>query len=947
VNIRVALTDRVSGFTHTVRTPRAGRFVFSFLPPGAYDLLAEGLGLLPVEVRDIAVTPAGDVDLEVVLAPVEPPVMERAVRAFGDRTDPSMAGAAWRMSSLELRRFADMRRDVTAAARFSTLADEALTMEGLPAPHGQMTVDGLVFGVSSHPLLGQTQAAGVAFPLMAFSEMVVDPGAVDIERTSFGSAYVSTLGVRGTNRMVARLFADWAPNALAGSKYFDASQVGGGSYRGGFLVSGPVIRDTAQFVLGVEASRTGVPLPPAWEPTDVDDAVAQVADSLGVDLGPYRAPRISTTSMAAVFGRFDWQANQQNRLGFLAFGSLASSDDPPLGIERAVGLGAGLTSRDLGLGATLTNVLSGKFALEMRLGFEMGRLEYTGNDTALTVIAGGPAVWGTDPALPGSFQRTVVRASETVHLTLGPHRLKVGGGGVFTSHRDTYAFGRGGMFVFGGPDEFSALTGGFAQTVGPEPIAKFNNYEVGWFAQDRWVAAPGAEIVLGVRMDWERADRGALLRNEQLFEAAGIATDSIKGTTIKVSPRVGFTWDLGNKHTWVVRATGGTYHGVVPSGAFAEAVAQSGAHELRYGSGPLGQWPDAPDSVAASLGGTVLAVLPHGFTAPRSTKATLGISGPLGGGAKLHLGVSYRHTRSLVRRRDLNRVPGLTGRDQYGRPLYGTLEQHGGALVAVPGSGRRLDDFSVVSALNQDGVSDYFGVAARAEKHVGRRLRFWAAYSISRTTDNVPGMALGPDAQLSPFPDSLNGVEWEEGVSDFDAPRRVVLGLELNLPAFRLAAFLGARSGRPFTPGFRDGVDANADGSWHNDPAFIDNQVPGFSELAAEWDCLRTQAGTFAERNSCRGPSLRTLDLRLALGPFRLGPGLPIEVVLDAMNLLDAEYADVDRALYLVDPTATLTTDPASGTVTVPLVVNQDFGTPVRRYGAGRYLRIGIRVNYE
>jgi hypothetical protein len=210
-------------------------------------------------------------------------------------------------------------------------------------------------------------------------------------------------------------------------------------------------------------------------------------------------------------------------------------------------------------------------------------------------------------------------------------------------------------------------------------------------------------------------------------------------------------------------------------------------------------------------------------------------------------------------------------------------------------------------------------------------------------------MALGPDAQLSPFPDSLNGIEWEEGTSDFDVPRRIVFGAELNLSAFTLGAFLGARSGRPFTPGFRDGVDANGDGSWRNDPAFVDDRVTGVSDLFSEWDCLRTQAGTFAERNSCRGPSLRTLDLRLALAPFRLGPGpgVPIELVVDAMDLLDSEYADVDRAVYLVDPAGTLTRDPATGTYAVPLIANENFGTPIRRYGRGRYLRIGIRVNYE
>jgi len=871
--------------------------------------------------------------------------MERTITAFGSRLDRATAGPGWRLGSLELRRLADARKALASSARFSTIADEALTIEGLPATYSQTSVDGIAFRFPTHPLIGQSQPTGAAFPLSAFSTAAVDPSGVDVEWASFTSGRLAASGARGTNRLETRLYADWSPIALASSKYFDPKDLSGGSFRGGLVLSGPVIKDTAHFVLGVDAARMEMPLPPAWEPNAADSALDAAADSLGVDLTAYRAPRLATVRVASGFGRFDWQANQRNRLAFLGFGSLLESDDPPLGYERAVGLGSRQKSWDLGLGATLTNVLSPSFALELRVGFEMGQQEYFGNDTALTLVTGGAAAWGTDPAIPGRFRRMGVRASETVHITSRIHRIKFGVGATFGSQEDIYAFGRGGAFVFGAADSLLGMSGGFIQTAGREPIAKFNSYEVGGFLQDRWAMAPGAELVLGVRLDWERVERDALARNEPLFARAGIATDSIDGTTLKFSPRAGLSWDVGNTHAWVVRADGGMYHGSVPSDAFAEAVAEGGARELRYGTGALGRWPGVPDLTAAPPAGSLVSVLPYTFTAPRSTKAALGVSGALGGGTTLHLAGSFRHTQFLTRRRDVNRAPGQSGRDQYGRPIYGALEQHGSALLATPGSGRRLDEFSVVSALNQDGVSNYAGVTGRLERRLGRAFTMSAGYTYSRTTDNMPGMVRGPDAQLSPFPDSLNGVEWEDGVSDFDVPHRFVFGAEFGFPVFRLAAFYGFRSGRPFTPGFRDGVDANADGSWRNDPAYVDDAVTGVSELFADWNCLRTQVGGFAERNACRGPTLQTLDLRLALGPFRLG--YPVELVVDAMNLLDTEFADVDRALYLVDPAGSLSTDPTTDEITVPLLANPDFGKAIRRYGQGRYLRIGIRVNYE
>jgi hypothetical protein len=944
-NVRVALTDRTSGFTHANLTPRGGTFGFPFLPSGEYDLLAERLGFLPVEVRGVVVAAGGDAQVDVTLLPAEPPVMERAVTAFGGRLDRAAAGPGWHLGRLEFRRLPDQRRDLASAARYSTLAGDPLAIEGLPAPYSQTSVDGIPFRFPAHPLLGQTEPAGAALPLSAFSAAVVDPGGVDVEWSGFTSGRLAALGARGANRLEAQVYADWHPVSLSNSKYFDPRAVSGNSFRGGLILSGPVIRDTAHFVLGVDAQRLELPMPAAWAPSAADSALLFGADSLGVDLTAYRATRLATVQVASGFGRFDWQANQRNRLAFLVFGSRVESDDPPFGASRAVGLGARHTSWDLGLGATLTNVLGSAVALELRVGFEIGRQEYLGSDTALTVTSSVPAAWGTDPALPGQFRRTGARATETIHFTAGAHRVKLGGGGSFAAHQDTWAWARGGAFAFGSTDDLLAVRGGFVQTVGREPIAKFNTYEFGWFFQDRWAAASGAELVVGMRMDWERVDRGALVPNPTLLALTGVVSDSIKSTTFKASPRLGLSWDVGNKHTWVVRADGGLYHGSVASDAFAEAVAEGGGRQLRYGTGTLSRWPGVPDSVTAAPQGALMAILPEGFSAPRSTKAALGVSGALGGGVALHLAGSYRHTQFLVKRRDLNRVPGRSGRDQYGRPIYGELEQVGSALLAVPGSARRLDEFSVMSALDQDGVSDYLGATARLERRVGRTLTLSAGYTYSQTTDNLPGMALGPDAQLSPFPDSLNGLEWEDGISDFDVPHSLVFGAELAFPGFRLAGYYGFRSGRPFTPGFRDGVDANADGSWRNDPAWVDDAVTGVSDLFTTWECLRTQVGRFAERNSCRGPTRKTLDLRLALGPFRLG--YPVELVVDGMNLLDTEFADVDRALYLVDPAGTLTRDAATGVVTVPLVANDNFGNAIRRYGSGRYLRIGLRVNYE
>jgi len=47
-----------------------------------------------------------------------------------------------------------------------------------------------------------------------------------------------------------------------------------------------------------------------------------------------------------------------------------------------------------------------------------------------------------------------------------------------------------------------------------------------------------------------------------------------------------------------------------------------------------------------------------------------------------------------------------------------------------------------------------------------------------------------------------------------------------------------------------------------------------------------------------------------------------------------------------VDPAGAITTDPGTGRITVPLVVNPGFGTLVVRRSNGRFVRVGVRVGY-
>jgi hypothetical protein len=313
----------------------------------------------------------------------------------------------------------------------------------------------------------------------------------------------------------------------------------------------------------------------------------------------------------------------------------------------------------------------------------------------------------------------------------------------------------------------------------------------------------------------------------------------------------------------------------------------------------------------------------------------------------VHVSGSYRYTDYLPRRKDVNLALAPSGQDQYGRPIYGTLIKEGSLLAGEPGTNRRFPDFSLVSALDADGVSKYWDTTVRLERRAGNYFDLLAAYTLSWGEDNwLAPNGGGPDLQLSPFPGGLSGADWTTGRSDFDVPHRLILGaqgkFQTDLLTLRLAAFYRMQSGQTFTPGFRAGVDANGDGSGRNDPAFVDDLIPGMDALLAEWSCLADQTGRLAERNSCRGPTLHVLDLRVAIG-FGNISGRPIEVVADVLNILDVDTGVRDAALLLVDSEQDLVVG-QNGTVNVPLVANPNFGEALSHYGSGRSLRFGFRM---
>lgn len=943
----VTLTDAVGGHQRTISVPGSGVFGFTFLPSGPYQVLAEQIGYRPVHVRGVRVGPGQRRTVAVTLPLDSLPVTRIDTVWWTGPAYASDPGAKLGLPRELFQRFATDRQALAGFDGFASVSDQEWGLEGLPGASTGVVMDGLPYDLARSPSLPLADPLGPAFPLVALEEMAAQVSPLDVEWGEFAGGALAGITRRGTRGFSVQAYGDWSPGALSDSRFFDPASLDQQTFLGGLVLAGPLLQDTAGFVVGVGGERVDVPQAPFWSGSDAEVAIAAVAlDSAGQSLAQYLAPRVVRRERVGGFGRFSWLLTPKNLLDAWVSGGRLTDMEPEVGGRAAPSLGSRATGTDVTAGVSVSSRLGERAHNEFRIGFATSSREYFAGPLPATFFGVGAAV-GTDATVPGRFELTSVRLRDALHADLGAHRLKIGLGATFSTYDQTYAFGTGGQFFFSDAGGLAARRGAYYGVDGAPSAAQFSAPELSAFLQDRWEVANGFTFLVGLRYDLELLPRSSIPRSQAWLDQTGLANDSIPRSRGTWSSRIGFAWRVGASEDWQVRGGVGTYHGRVDPGLLAEVITQTGRNTVRRGVGGLGAWPDAPDAIAAPEVGARLTLLGPDFEPARSVKASLGIARRLGRAGLIEGSLNVRHTDFIPRRHDLNRPLGTTGQDQYGRPLYGTLAKEGSVVAAGPSSPRRFSGFELVSALDPDGYSDYWGVTLRWVQPAGRFLRLYAGYTYSRTTDNwLSGQYGGPYAELTPFPDSLDGRDWASGTSDLDIPHRVTAGLELRplgSNGLTVAARYRWRSGATFTPGFAAGVDANGDGSFTNDPAFVDDTLPGAADLLAAASCLRPQVGQFADRNSCRDPSAGTLDLRVGIAPMRR---YPVEVWIEGFNLTEPEQGVWDHALYAVDPATPLSVDAVSGQVTVPLVANPNFGRPMTLRTPGRTIRVGLRVNH-
>jgi hypothetical protein len=962
----LTIEDEGGGVVRRVRTDADGAFNIALLTPGTYAILVEKAGYQPLRQHGVIVLAdqRSEVRLQVTRRP--PPITSVEELAVADlrfrpgtpRTSEVLGGDAFVRDGNRL--------DLAESGRFATgIVTPTTTRWGLgevvgslPQDQSRLLIDGLPVTWARHPGLETEPAGNQLVPPFLQREARLILNGSDAEPSWTPGGLVGVVSRPGTRSLRVESFLNAGTAAgLSGVRNPGDSTLR--ALQAGAIISGTIVKDKAQFIAGGGLEKLDLPSPRPWSRDSatfngadtllVPALVGIAQDSFGTDVGRFTRPPLRTYRGGIGLLGVDWQLSGAHRVTARAVAGRHREQSPEFGRDVLTGAGGRLESRDF-LGSIAITSTGRTISNEFRIGVQSSRRDWRTTGGATTYLVSEGAGVGTVPAWPGEFKWSGFEAMESFQYQFGEaghHRMKFGLAYSDGTWEHDYVYGRQGIFQFGGLDQFANGTGAYYGVTATRTDVSFKMREIDIFGHLDYRLTPSLAMLAGLRWDRQRLPDNRLVFDTVFAPSFGIRNNTEPNDAVNLSPRLGLLWTGSREQGWMASLIGSISHGGVSPGRFAEAMLSNRQLMVRRAVGTFTTWP-APDPAVTPDSGRRFAIFgPDGeYRDPRATKLDLEIRREAVGGISLRLTGRYHHTDYLLRRTDINLLPVPTGTTQEGRPIYGTLVKSGAMVVAVPGSNRRLADFDLVSAFSSTGAQDFSEVTVGADRRFGPSLSVSASYSLSRTRDNWPQSWTGdPTDELPPFPEEPIGGGWAKGVSDFDAPHRVLVAMAWQSGGrfqVRAQGRYRYQSGLPYTPGFQPGVDVNADGSGRNDPAFVDANIPGMPAQVLRNDCLADQLGKFAERNSCREDGRHALDVGASVGVPIRSIGGRVEITLDVVNLVSSRSGVVDRALVLIDPQAALVTDP-QGNVTLPLVANPRFGTLLSRRDEPRIVRLGLR----
>ncbi len=919
----IRAVNQSTGLERTALSNSEGRYLIALLPPGTYTVTTELIGFASSERSDVPVTLGQTTSLDFVVAVQAIALEGIEVSTERNQIDAAGANVAQLVSVEDIESLPSLGRDFVDFIELSgfVTSDPGETTGGQFSIAGQrpsgtnVQIDGVD---ANNSFFGENRGGSripFVFSLESIDQFQIITNGFDVEYGNYSGGIVNVVTRGGTNEFEGTVYGNFRNDALIASGFQNESAGNFETQQYSARISGPLVRDKAHFLLSLDGQRRREPQVPLTidnqDPAvsgDIQRFFEILENQYGVENAAGGFEPFETTNDAiTLFGRVDWNLNQNHRLtlrhNFSDHGNLREYNDFfdfSYGVSRA----ESFESLSNSFVAELQSVISDNAYNVFRFQWANENRPRRGQDVrpALTVrVPGVEALRSNDDGLlryGGTFvafqnllEERKLQFIDNFTYTLGDHTIKAGGNALFTT-----AFNRfqapmtgisgnqsAGEFGFDSLDDFAA--GNPSVFLRPFqqgeriPGDEFDVVEWSAFLQDEWRVNDKLTATLGLRFDQQSFDTNPDPVAD-IESAFGFTTGIAPTDSDNISPRLSLAYDLNADGRQVLRAGAGYFFGRIPLVLGGNVIqTQRPIVELRC-EGEAGS-PDAPPSVTdfpnwstdgsdnpfGCRGGSD-AVIPtptytvwsDDFEYPETFRANVGFESVLGANSRFSVDLLYSAGYNQYNVRNLNLRPEqfrIAGED---RPVFTPIG------VFAPGDDNAVNsrintDFSEVYAVFSDGQNRAYLANVELSRNFGGGTRLTGSYTFNRAYDNISSSCCtsnslyGDPVVGATSPNDLGGpgdTDKAWGISQFSRDHSFILSGQIRLPfGIDLSGFWRLTSGRRFTP-VVDG-DLNGDGLDDNDLPFVYSaaNLPLASAGTPDEAAERATYASILESNAC------------------------------------------------------------------------------------------------
>jgi hypothetical protein len=823
----------------TAVTDDRGRYRFSSLRVGAYELKTELAGFQTQVRRGVELTVGQQVVIDLTMAIGE---ISDVVTVVGETPmiDTIQATVQGVVDERKVRDLPLNARDLLSLAPLFTGAGFSDTGESSPSKgYGtKLTISGtryygnlfLLDGTDIRDIANSAgSAAGVLMGVETVREFTVVTNAFSAEYGNHTGGVFNAVTKSGTNTMHGSAVWFHRDDNLDARNFFDIEKPEFKRNQFGVTGGGPILRDRTFFFASYEGLRETLGLTrrftvptadaragrlPGAAPATVHPEVQKWLNAYplpnGPDFGAGRAEYIRshprTANQNFVSGRIDHRFNDAH----VVFGrytrdkalrenpaALASflndqTESHYLTLDHTAILTSSLLNRAMfGFARTLTETATPLFP-----GTELPAFTFTGRRPLGQIAVfniGGLSSLGGSTTNPRPGYKDNFQFKDDVTYNRGRHAMKVGGEVQF--HKITHGspFDGAGTYTFrsladayaGRVDQFNAL---FPSTELPFHIEQ--SY-AGLYFQDDFRMRQNLTFNLGLRYEFVTTptERDGRVANAHDYLTPGLTIDDIvlgnpmydNPSYLSFGPRAGLAWDPLGDGKMSVRLGGGIFYdqiqvGTWPFGFYATAPFFRRA-QIRARDTPIPiRFPDAFTTQEALLAGA-LSTEGMQFDAKQPTvyKWSLDIQREVAARTRVEIG--YRGTRGvhLMRVDDINQSYPL-------QEIDGRIYVPPNSRTLHPGLGRVRPRFT-------DSESDYHALTLGLDRRFSEGLQFQVSYTLSKSMSDFDNWTGSSDFQ-NPGCEASGRVsvppyisrKLDHGLSCFDTRNNLMINATWELP---------------------------------------------------------------------------------------------------------------------------------------------------------------------